>query len=160
MTEKCAAVDWSSVMPDLDQVFASPVLSRTASRAIAIVRKKFDTAFPGIELYRYVATGEHSEKLTKWAMDSSSGLANAKQKNGHPYTRSSVTMNGWVDQAGLDALYFVAHGKFPKSAVERGLQYRIHRDTYRAVRNPVAGMMAWGMEVFRTQLHAEYMLLI
>lgn len=142
---------------DIDSAFSGSELSEAAELAKRATMVRFDTTFPGWDLYRLVIAGEPSHRVVQWAKDGARGLAGAKKKNGHPYIRESIH-GEWVDQAGVDALYFVCFGKFPESLNSRAKEFGIRNVTYGAVRDPVAASMSLGLEVFRTQLHAEYML--
>lgn len=142
---------------DLDSAFSGDELSEAAELAKRATLARFDTSFPGWDLYRLVIAGEPSHRVIQWAKDGACGLASARKKNGHAYIRESVH-GPWVKQAGADALYFVCFGKFPESLNSRAKEFGIRNVTYGAVRDPVAASMSLGLEIFRTQLHAEYML--
>jgi hypothetical protein len=142
---------------DLDSAFNGHELSEAAELAKQATVARFDTSFPGWKLYRLVIADEPSHQVLNWALDGARGLAKARKKNGHAYIRESIH-GDWVDAAGMDALYFVCKGKFPESLNGRAKEFGVRNVTYGAIRDPVAAGMLLGLELFRTQLHAEYML--
>jgi len=146
------------VSPNLDDVFASPALSDAALTAIQRLDARYHVSFPGFDLYRLVAAGVPSPRVTNWATMTARVLAHAEKCNGHPYIyRETGKRTDWVDRAGLDALASVVNQKWPASIDERAKEFGIHWKSYKAIRDPVAAGMNIGFRMYQTQLHAEYM---
>jgi len=142
---------------NLDDVFASPALSDAALTAIRLLDERYHVSFPGFDLYRLIAAGAPSPRVTGWAMMTARVLAKSEKKNGHPYIgREAGQRTDWVDRAGLDALASVVEQRWPVSLDARAKEFGVHRDTYKAIRDPVASGMHIGFRMYQTQLHAEY----
>lgn len=141
---------------NMDDVFASSALSDAALTAARRVTERFHSSFPGFDLYRYIVAGVEDPKVTGWAMMSARVLAASKGLKGHPYIAKRI-QGDWLDQAGLDALHAVPGRRFPASLRERSKEFGVDKETYAAVRNPVAAGMIIGFRMFKTQLHAEYL---
>ena len=142
---------------NLDDVFASPVLSDVALTAIRRLDARYHVSFPGFDFYRLIAAGVPSPRVTSWAVMTARVLARAEKKNGRPYIDREVGQRtDWVDRAGLDALESVVNQRWPASIDERAKEFGIHWKTYKAVRDPVAAGMNIGLRMYQTQLHAEY----
>jgi len=145
------------VSSNLDDVFASPALSDAALTAVRRLDARYHVSFPGFDLYRLTAAGVPSVRVTNWAVMTARILAKAEKKNGHPYIgREAGQRTDWVDRAGLDALASVVEQKWPAALDARAKEFGVHRDTYKAVRDPVAAGMNIGFRMYQTQLHAEY----
>lgn len=145
---------------DLDQVFAMQNLSDTALTAAYRVCARFDPAFPGWQLYRRIAAGIglFDRHLEYSAIAVARRLARSEKLNGRSYISGAIRQkNGWIAQAGRDALDFAIYGRYPASVDERARHFGIWRDTYKAVRNPIAAGLWIGVETFRSELHAEYL---
>lgn len=143
---------------NLDDVFASSMLSDAAITAAQRMAARHHSSFPGFDLYRLIAAGIPSPRVAQWAMMTARVLARSEKKNGRPYIdREAGRRTDWVDRAGLDALASVVDQRWPASIDERAKEFGVHWKTYKAIRDPVAAGMSIGFRMYQTQLHAEYM---
>ena len=148
---------------DLDGLFAPQTLSDMAYKAAQNTRKKFDSRFPGWQLYRRVVAGVDlfDRELEAWAVWMARGLARAERTDGRrvigPKTRQKP---GWIAQAGRDGLDYAIFQKYAEGTKKRAARFGIDHGTYQKIRDAVSGAMMIGLNTFRTELHAEYMRLL
>lgn len=158
-----ATGDWSIRGRDADQVFASAQLSDTALSAAVRVSARFDTSFPGWQLYRRVVAGVglFDRQLEEWAVTNARMLSCMTKTTRTGQLRSYIGAisrgkPGWVDQAGRDALDFAIHKRYAAGLNERSDRFGVHETVYQSIRDPVAAGMCIGLETFASEIHAEY----
>ena len=142
-------------------VFANDALSDTALDAAGRTDRAFSEFFPGWELYRRVVAGQNifDGVLDDWAVTCARQLAGALKDNGRDYISPKTRRkNGWVDQAGRDALAFVVSGAYPAGQCERAEQYGVSHVTYRKIRLPVAKCIDAGLRAYTAELYANFWL--
>jgi hypothetical protein len=148
---------------DLDTVFASQTLSDRAYGAAQETIRKFDSAFPGWQLYRRIVAGVDAfdRDLEAWAIWMARGVVRAQRANGRPMVFAKVRARpGWIAQAGRDGLDYAIFQRYAEGVNRRAARFGVDSETYLRVRDTVAGGMTIGLNTFRAQLHAEYMRLI
>ena len=142
---------------DPDAPFSRPELSDDALTAAVWTCAKFDSRFPGWELYRRIMVGYEAfdAELLAWVIGCARKLARAKTANGRDYLR--VDARGpWIALAAADALHAVIYGRYPVAADKHGCVRGVRLQTYRKIREPVAACIARGLESFRSELHYQY----
>ena len=148
---------------DLDGLFAPQTVSDMAHKAALNTRAKFDSKFPGWQLYRRIVAGVDlfDRELEAWAVWMARGVARAEKLNGRHVIGQRVRMrSGWVAQAGRDGLDYAIFQKYAEGTKKRAARFDVDAETYQKVRDAVSGGMVIGLNTFRSQLHAEYMRLL
>lgn len=148
---------------DLDSVFASQILSERAYGAAQETIRRFDSRFPGWQLYRRVVAGVDAfdRDLEAWAIWMARGIVYAERTNNRPMVFAKVRRRpGWIAQAGRDGLDYAIFQKYAEGLNKRAARFGVDSETYGRVRDAVAGGMTIGLNTFRAQLHAEYMRII
>lgn len=150
----------SNFSDDMDAIFSGEEITDAMLDADREARREMGDDFPGWMLYRKVIAGVtiFDDDLSEWAYMTAHALASAVQENGRRYVWQSVAARpGWVTQAGWDALDRAIDGAFPASLDKRAQQYGVSPQTYRKVRDPLAGGIIIGMETYRGILHYHYL---
>ena len=142
---------------DADAPFSRPELSDEALTASIWATLRFDSTFPGWQLYRRIVAGCEifDRDLLAWAIGCARQLARATTRGDRDYLRSDAR-GPWIALAAADALCAVIYGRFPVHADERGYVRGVRLQTYAKIREPLTACMVRGLENFRSELHYQY----
>lgn len=152
---------------DVDTIFGTVRfyrggLASVCHRAITRTAAQFDPNFPGWPLYRRLVSGDDifDRAILAFMVGGARALSRAETKTGREYIGARTRRNDWLEQAAKDAMDHVIHGRFPAGLHERAKHFGISWETYQKIRDPLAGGVWQGVQVWRTTLIGEFTKLI
>lgn len=136
-------------------------ISSACHKAIKLTTAKFSEGYPGWPLYSRLVTGDDlfDRRLMAYAVGMARALARSRTATGRAYI-GQATRGLWIKQAGLDGLHYAIFGTFPVGLHERAAEFDVANKTYQKVRDPVGGGIRTGIEMWRSELHANFTQLI
>ena len=141
-----------------DQRFARVELSDTCIDAANRTASRFDSSYPGWELYSRIVRGDtvFDRRLRAWAMSAARLYSRARKVNGHAVVAPRGRSGAWIAQAGLDALEFVIQGYYTENAYTTAERLDKDDSQYRKFRGEIAVLMLDWFEMYRSELHYQY----
>lgn len=143
---------------DVDQHFATPVLSDTCIDAANRTARRFASGYPGWELYSRIVRGDtmFDRRLMAWAIGCARAYSRSRKMNSHAVVSARGRRNDWVAQAAIDALEYVISGRWSESAALAADRFGKFHGDYRKFRSTIAAMMLDGLAEYQAELHYQY----
>ena len=157
-------------MNDYDAVFATVKFYQGAGaspchKAVLLTTAKFDRGFPGWQIYHRLVTGDclFDRAIEAYFVSLARTLARCRTRTGRDYIGASFRDNGWIAQAGRDAMDFVLFGRHVKQGEDereglhkRAAHFGVANKTYQKIREPIGVGMRLGMDTWISELHYQF----
>lgn len=139
-----------------EQVFALTPLPDNCVDAANRAARRFDSGFPGWQLYCRIVRGESifDRQIMAWAISSARMYSRMRKRNGQCVVRKAAR-GRWIAQAGADALDALIFGRRVESTSKVAHLLDVDDELYERFRLELLGLMALGFSGYVAEVHYQ-----